>query len=39
MGGRLEVQSRPGLGTRFTVSLPLAGAAEAIKTSTSQEAA
>ena len=28
MGGRLDVESREGLGTRFTISLPLLSAAK-----------
>jgi putative PEP-CTERM system histidine kinase len=32
MGGRLDVESHEGLGTRFTVRLPLAEAAELIRT-------
>jgi putative PEP-CTERM system histidine kinase len=32
MGGRLDVESREGLGTRFRLRLPLAGAAELIRT-------
>ena len=32
MGGRLEVESREGLGTRFQIRLPVAGAAELIRT-------
>ena len=32
MGGRLDVESREGLGTRFRVRLPLAGAARFIRT-------
>jgi signal transduction histidine kinase len=32
MGGRLEVESHEGLGTRFIVRLPLAEAAELIRT-------
>lgn len=32
MGGRLEVESREGLGSRFSVRLPLAEAAELIRT-------
>jgi signal transduction histidine kinase len=32
MGGRLEVESHEGLGTRFVVRLPLAEAAELIRT-------
>ena len=31
MGGRLEVSSRKGLGTRFTISLPLAEAVSLIE--------
>jgi putative PEP-CTERM system histidine kinase len=31
MGGRLDVESREGLGTRFRIRLPLAGAAELIR--------
>ena len=32
MGGRLDVESREGLGTRFRLRLPLAGTAELIRT-------
>ena len=32
MGGRLEVESHEGLGSRFSVRLPLAEAAELIRT-------
>ena len=32
MGGRLDVESHEGLGTRFVVHLPLAEAAELIRT-------
>lgn len=39
MGGRLDVQSRPGIGTRFSASLPLAEAARFLKSSNGQEAA
>lgn len=39
MGGRLDVQSRPGIGTRFSISIPLAEAARFIKSGSSQEAA
>ncbi|WP_435417747.1 XrtA/PEP-CTERM system histidine kinase PrsK [Parerythrobacter aurantius] len=39
MGGRLDVQSRTGIGTRFTISIPLAQAARFLKTGPSQEVA
>lgn len=39
MGGRLDVQSRPGIGTRFSISIPLAEAARFLKPGSSQEAA
>jgi signal transduction histidine kinase len=32
MGGRLDVESHEGLGSRFTIRLPLAEAAELIRT-------
>jgi len=35
MGGRLDVESREGLGTRFRLRLPLAGAAELIRSTQS----
>ena len=31
MGGRLDVESRVGIGSRFTVSLPLVAAQELIR--------
>jgi signal transduction histidine kinase len=31
MGGRLDVESRDGLGTRFRVRLPLAGTAQILR--------
>lgn len=37
MGGRLDVDSREGLGTRFTVSFPLAAAAEHLSSHTSPQ--
>lgn len=39
MGGRLDVQSRPTVGTRFTVTLPLAEVARLLKSNSSQQAA
>ena len=39
MGGRLDVQSRPGVGTRFIIGIPLAEAARFLKSNSSQEAA
>ncbi|RZV34556.1 MAG: PEP-CTERM system histidine kinase PrsK [Sphingomonadaceae bacterium] len=39
MGGRMDVQSRPEIGTRFTIILPLAEAARVMKSNSSQEAA
>ncbi|MXP32216.1 PEP-CTERM system histidine kinase PrsK [Erythrobacter jejuensis] len=39
MGGRVDVQSRPGLGTRFTIELPLAEAARFIAAQDNQEVA
>ena len=39
MGGRLHVQSRVGLGTRFTIELPLAAAADVPGTHPIEEAA
>lgn len=39
MGGRLDVQSRPGIGTRFAISIPLAEAARFLKPGSNQEAA
>ncbi|MEH6722150.1 MAG: ATP-binding protein, partial [Qipengyuania sp.] len=37
MGGRLDVESREGLGTRFTISLPLKSATTIIGRSQSAE--
>lgn len=39
MGGRLDVQSRPGIGTRFSITMPLAQAARFLKSANGQEAA
>ena len=39
MGGRLDVQSRPGIGTRFTITIPLVEAARLIERNNGQEAA
>ncbi len=39
MGGRLDVQSRPGIGTRFTITIPLVEAARLLENNAGQEAA
>lgn len=39
MGGRLDVESREGLGTRFRLRLPLAGAAELFRRTSKSEVA
>jgi putative PEP-CTERM system histidine kinase len=39
MGGRLDVQSRPGIGTRFSISIPLAEAARFLAHGFNHEAA
>ncbi|WP_284125251.1 XrtA/PEP-CTERM system histidine kinase PrsK [Parerythrobacter aestuarii] len=39
MGGRLDVQSRPGVGTRFTIAIPLSEARQFLVSKSSQEAA
>jgi len=36
MGGRIEVESREGLGTRFTISLPLKSAASVLNRGSSK---
>ena len=39
MGGRLDVQSKPGIGTRFSISIPLAEAVRFLKSGSNEEAA
>jgi signal transduction histidine kinase len=37
MGGRVDVESREGLGTRFTISLPIQAASSLIRRSNSAD--